>query len=128
MRKLLTFVLAMAVLFVVSVGLMAKEDSVVFLPSCRSSNIRVAEIALPRGEYYTNIANRIQFMYVIQKDIINLSRRNACYDQYLLPKYEQIYVSFTNLTSAVRELESLLRETRNDMMMQIGACPRLSRE
>lgn len=116
MRKTLTFVLATMMIFIISVGLSLCGDAFAFPSSCKKTNICITEISLPRGGYYTNIANRVLFMHAIQKEIVNLSHHNIYDDQYLQYKYEQIEAAFTNLTSVVSEMEALLRETHNEMI------------
>ena len=116
MKKTLTFVLATMMICIISVGLSLSGDAFAFPSSCKRTNTSITEISLPRGGYYTNIANRVLFMHAIQKEIINLSHHNIYDDQYLQYKYEQIETAFTNLTSAVSEMEALLRETHNEML------------
>ena len=86
------------------------------MANCHKDNTLIMEMSLPRGGYYTNIANRVLCMHAIQREIVNLSHRNICDDQYLQCKYEQIETAFNNLTSAVSGLESLLRETHNELI------------
>ncbi len=116
MRELLTSVLATVMLPMISVGLFASENTFSFLSNCDKENLLICEISLPRGESYTNIANRVQFMYVVQKEIVNLSHHHIYDDQYLKCKYEQIGTAFTNLTSAVNKMKTLLRETHDEMI------------
>ena len=109
MNRKIIFPFSILVLFISFSGM-------AWLQKCKDNDMRIWEITLPRGEYYTNIANRVQFMYVIQEEIVRISHSNKYDEQYLQCKYGQIEDAFTNLTRAVAIMESLLRETHNGMI------------